>query len=373
VKILHTAAFYPPRSGGAEEVVRQLSERLVARGHSVTVATTAIPERTFTELNGVAVRGFMISSPFNHTAFGISGEVDDFMRFVATGNFDIVMNYAAQTWGTDLTCRLLGKLKAKTVLAACGFSGLTGRRRLIYRNYFRRLPRYLKLYDAVVYHVNGYIDEKFGRAHGVRHSLVIPNAVDAAEFAAPQIDFRQKYNIHTKYMVLAVGNHFRNKGHARIIEAFHLMKRKDTTLVIIGRDIAPRLRSCWRSCQRAYAGKVVLVQSAPRCDVSAAFAAADVFVSGSYFEVFPLVLLESMASQTPFVSFSAGNAAQLAGGVIVNSAREMATGTQRLLDCKALRGKLGCEGKQQQEQKFEWETVVDQYESLYQSLLARRA
>ncbi len=42
MNILHTSEFYSPGVGGEQEVVKQLSERLAARGHEVTVATTRL-------------------------------------------------------------------------------------------------------------------------------------------------------------------------------------------------------------------------------------------------------------------------------------------------------------------------------------------
>src|SRR5262249_25311677 len=47
LRIVHTVQMYHPHVGGSEEVVKQLSERLAARGHSVTVATGSLPERNF--------------------------------------------------------------------------------------------------------------------------------------------------------------------------------------------------------------------------------------------------------------------------------------------------------------------------------------
>ena len=40
MKILHTVESYLPARHGMSEVVRQVSERLVAKGHEVTVATS---------------------------------------------------------------------------------------------------------------------------------------------------------------------------------------------------------------------------------------------------------------------------------------------------------------------------------------------
>lgn len=370
MRILQTSAYYHPRQGGAEEVVRQISERLVRRGHQVTVATTGLAGRTSLQHNGVSIRPFEVFGRLHHSALGIYGDVAGYRRFLETEKFDVVMNYAAQTWCTDLTCRMLGKIQAKTVLVACGYSGLLGARRLLYWQYFRRLPRFLRQYDAVVYHAGGYIDERFGQAHGIGHFRIIPNGVDGAEFGNAAVDFRKIHGIRTKYMLLCVGNHFHNKGHDRVISAFRRLGRGDTTLVIVGGDVAPRHRSCWNRCRRAAGENLVLVEGAPRSQVTAAYLAADVFLSGSHIEAFPLVIVESMASGTPFVAFPAGNISELAGGTVVNSVEEMAAEVERLLEDARRREHLGSQGRSQQAAQFEWEMVVDRYEDLYRNLVS---
>jgi L-malate glycosyltransferase len=55
MNILLCCEFYAPSVGGVQEVMRQLAERLAARGHSVTVATTSIPERKSHYVNGVHI------------------------------------------------------------------------------------------------------------------------------------------------------------------------------------------------------------------------------------------------------------------------------------------------------------------------------
>src|SRR5438093_1356571 len=58
MKILHTVEFYFPSRGGAQEVVRRISEELVKRGHEVTVATTKLAERQARSLHGVRIEEF---------------------------------------------------------------------------------------------------------------------------------------------------------------------------------------------------------------------------------------------------------------------------------------------------------------------------
>jgi len=49
MNILHCVESYYPSVGGMQEVVKQLSERLVKLGHAVKVATRNNPDRNFTE------------------------------------------------------------------------------------------------------------------------------------------------------------------------------------------------------------------------------------------------------------------------------------------------------------------------------------
>ncbi len=373
MRILHTVSFYhPDEGGGAQAVVTQLSERLARRGHDVTVATTFSPSRTGFEHNDVKIEQFRIFSPLHHSALGIYGEIRRYLDFLAKNNFDVVMNYAAQTWHTDLTCRVLPALTAKKVLVACGYSGLIGLRRLIYWRYFQRIPKYLRQYDMVVYHAENYIDKDFGDRHGITNYRIIPNGVDQVEFQGTEGDFRDLLGIQTPFIILTVGNHFTNKGHARILSAFEQLGRDDVTIVIVGRNVAPPLRSCWKTCSKAskkHGERVLLLDNAPRSHVIAAYASADIFVSGSSIEAFPLVIIESMASCTPFVSFPAGNILDMAGGIVVHTISEMVNSIEELLTHRELRMQMGREGQTMQRSLFEWESVVDKYEMLYRNLV----
>jgi L-malate glycosyltransferase len=372
MRILHTVSYYAPdNGGGAEAVVRQVSEGLVQRGHAVTVATTFSPRRRVFEQDGVRIEQFAIYGVLNQSVLGIYGDTTGYLNYLQSADFDIIMNYAAQTWHTDLTCQVLGQLRAKTVLAACGYSGLIPPRSILYRRYFRRLPKFLKQYDAVVYHSANYRDKQFGDQHGISNYRVIPNGINQSEFEQSVIDFRHHYQIQTRYLILCVGNHYQNKGHQRVINAFTRLHHDDVTLVIIGGNPAAWYRSCWASCSKAAAShdRILLLDNAPRAHVVAAYRAADVFVSGSHVEVFPLVIVESMAANVPFVAFPAGNIEELRGGVIVQSVQDMANQINCLLDNESKRRELGQLGGGEQRAKYEWRAIVGQYESLYRDLL----
>jgi len=86
MKILHTVELYYPSVGGIQEVVKQVSERLVKVGHSVTVATTKLSNRKSKVINGVNIEEFEISG---NLVRGINGEEKKYQNYLINSNFDI--------------------------------------------------------------------------------------------------------------------------------------------------------------------------------------------------------------------------------------------------------------------------------------------
>ena len=121
MKILHTVESYLPARHGMSEVVRQISERLVQRGHHVTVATSNDQRRQTSQIEGVDVRYFDV---YGKSAIGIWGDASGYQKFLLDFNPDVIVNFAAQQWATDLTLPLLSRLKARKVFVPTGFSAL---------------------------------------------------------------------------------------------------------------------------------------------------------------------------------------------------------------------------------------------------------
>jgi nucleoside-diphosphate-sugar epimerase len=79
MKILHAVEFYPPSVGGAQTVVQQISERLAARGHEVTVVTSHLDARAAETLHGVGIVSFRASG---NLVNGLRGEIDRYRDYV---------------------------------------------------------------------------------------------------------------------------------------------------------------------------------------------------------------------------------------------------------------------------------------------------
>lgn len=386
MNILHTVEFFWPSVGGAQEVIYQVSKGLVQQGHQVTVATTRLPNRKASHIDGISIAEFAIHG---NAVRGIQGNIDEYQTFLCSEKFDLVLNYAAQQWTTDLTIPVLSKIPAKTVLVPCGFSGLY---LPIYQKYFEAMPSVLRSYDHLVFHARSYRDIDFARQNALAHYSIIPNGASSEEFSQPRADFRERFHIPESVpLIITVGSHTGFKGHRLAIDAFERIRTSPAVLVIIG-NWAGR-HGCFGDCLMRVSrfnflrkdGKRILLLNPHRPDVVAAYHAADLFIFGSNIEYSPLVLFEAVASNTPFLSLNCGNATEIAdwtdGGIIVPSQKtpdgyttcnpeDFARMIETLVSDSHLRGQLGTAGRKAWKESFTWEKISAQYEKLYYDLLA---
>lgn len=385
MRILHTVEFFHPSVGGAQEVVKQVSEQLVKRGHDVTVATTKLPDRTQSHLNGARIVDFAISG---NAARGFTGDTAAYQEFLISGRFDIMMNYAAQQWATDLALPILSKLKYRKILTPCGFSGLYASP---YRSYFAQMPDIMMEYDHLLFHSDTYRDIEFARSHGIKHHSIIPNGALGAEFEPPDPTFRSRYSIPEDVpLLLTVGSHTGVKGHKLVMQAFRRARIGRAILVVIGNAVPGG--GCLNECRRrawiantiSLGRKRVILLDPPRADVVAAHQAADLFLLGSNVECSPLVLFEAMASKTAFVTLACGNAEEIvtwggggiilptetgADGMVTGHPRVMARAIENLVHNYQLRQRLAESGYRTWKARFTWEAIGGQYEALYHRVL----
>ena len=427
MQILFGCEFYAPSVGGVQEVMRQLAERLVTRGHQVTVATTKLPTRNFNTLNGVVIKEFGVSGNF---VSGMVGEVEQYQKYAVEGDFVVVMIMAAQQWTFDALWPVLDKMKAKKVFIPCGFSGLY---EPAYAKYFQQLPGILKKLDHLVFHASKYRDIDFARVHGIGNFSVIPVGASEVEFnVAVDTTFRIRNGISAQsFLFLTVGSFTGLKGHLELAKAFSRMRLpvdQHATLILNGNDvlildssigglfgkfvglirtygwqysfnhILKRLlgmaglkmgkgvspRKIASQINKTQPNKQVLVTNYPRQELTQAFMAADLFVFASNVEYSPLVLYESIAAGTPFLSVNVGNSVEIAqwtgAGVICLSAVDergytrvdevaLAQAMTELMQQKDRLAELGATGRKNWSERYTWGGISIQYEQIFSQLL----
>jgi glycosyltransferase involved in cell wall biosynthesis len=447
MRILLCCELYSPSVGGVQEVMQQLAERLVVRGHKVTVATTKLPTRLFSELNGVTIRGFRISG---NLVRGIEGKVAEYRRFVTSQQFDVIMVKAAQQWTFDALWPVLSEIKAGKVFVPCGFSGLY---EPAYAEYFRQLPRILPQFDHLIFYASDYRDINFAREHGISKFSIVPNGASEAEFSvAPDHCFRQRHSIGPDDLLfLTVGSLSEVKGHLDVATAFLSadLDGHPATLILNGNESAPvewkspvrvmhgkcreytrivrdiydkdgllcalrylfhgvlnkggirrgmytsknmthhgtfkeELLAVTTEVERQGSNKRVVITDLPRSELVQAYMNSDLFIFASHVEYSPLVLFESAAAGTPFLSVPVGNSAEIAhwtgAGVICSASQDGRGYTKvdpevlgeywsRLVKDRAYLRQLGEAGKEKWAERFTWQNITDKYEDVFRKVL----
>jgi len=387
MKIIHCVESYFPSVGGMQEVVRQLSERLVGMGHEVIVATRYLPGREGNNQNGVQIRGFKISG---NLVEGMQGEVAEYRRFLLEEQYDVITFFAAQQWATDAALDLLPQIRAKKVNVPTGYSGFYWPE---YQGYFEQMKTWIKEYDMNVYLSDDYRDINFARAQGVSKLRLIPNGAAADEFLPKQnISVRHELGLaEDTFLLLHVGSYTGVKGHLEAVEIFLRSDLKHACLLMIGNNYEGFRRTLWRRPKLAwlwytrqwFSSRKIHFGFFKRKFTVAAYQQADLFLFPSNIECSPVVLFEAAAAGIPFASTDVGNAREIAGwtggGLILPthidadgfSHADIAGSVNRLNELyhqPQQRAEMGARAHAAWLQYYSWEVIASAYESLYLEL-----
>ncbi len=211
---------------------------------------------------------------------------------------------------------------------------------------------------------------------------VISNGICLGEFKNNTINFREKYKIKEKIIILNISNWFYGKGQ----NALGLINKElkhyldDFIIVQISSSIKyPYEQQFLNRAKRNFDNeKCLFLRNIPREDVIAAFKNSSVFLNVSLKEVSPIVILESLAAGLPFISLPVGDVSSRPG-VIVNTAIEDKKG-YKIIDKKTvevyaqniysmlinsnLRNRLIEKGHKSIEQ-LDWKNIVPEYDRIF--------
>ena len=388
MKILHTVESYYPALGGMQEVVKQISERLVKMGHEVTIATSFNKDRKVDEIHGVKIRSFKISG---NLVNGLLGDVEAYINFLTNSHFDIVTNFAAQQWATDIALENLNNIKGKKIFVPTGFSGFYLDQ---YQSYFHKMKEWMKNYDMNIFLSDDYRDINFARKNNIAKICIIPNGAGEDEFIRNDTnDIRRKFGIPNEtFLVLHVGSFSGIKGHTEATEIFIRANLNNAVLVMIGNNNEKFRKRVYYKLKIStllkyifyWKRKIIITSGLARQETIKAFISSDVFLFPSNVECSPIVLFEAMASKTAFLTSDCGNSKEIiqwSGGgkllptsidkngyshVNINSSVKL---LREFYDDSTFRNKLATSGYQSWKSKFTWEIIAKKYIDLYITLI----
>lgn len=403
MRILHTVESYLPSRHGMQEVVTQISRYIASLGHDVTIATSFDERRTSLLDGTIKIQQFNIRG--NYT-LGYAGDTSAYVDYLLSSNFDIIVNFAAQQWATDLMLPLLDDIKGKKFFVPTGFSALYNP---LYTSYYDSMKLWMPKYDCNIFLSSDYRDINFAKENGVTRNVVIPNGANLHEFEQENsIDIRKELGISASTkLLLSVGGHTGYKGHGHLFKIFRKLKNKDVALLIIGNNtshdstlmksvknvinlIGLRRSLCYYSCKwnsfrykLIFNRKKIWVKSVSREFTVNAYRQADLFLFPSLVECSPIVLFEAMAGRTAFAVSDVGNSREIiswtSAGVLLPTSfskegysltkvEESTELIDQLLKDDVLREAYAKNGNDCFVQQFTWEKISQRYIDLYKSV-----
>ncbi len=352
--------------GGTEFVLKHISERLVKNYNY--------------EIN---VYSFSVKSSFCDTGvrYFPCKKGEDFISQI--NKMDHLFVYSDSFWEWETIVKNIDRIKPDVSIAMVGMYYMTAHSEA-YKLFRDNINRY-----RIITHSTG--NDYIKCLSDDLTVNVIPNGVDLAEFKENTINFRKKYDLREKYVIISVSNFFFGKGFEFIPKIYEKLSKKIDDFIIL--QLSNTVKYPYdkiffdRVKKQSRGMNIRFLRNLPREDVVSAFKCSDVLLSCSLKEVSPLVILESQAAGLPWVSMNVGDVENRKGGIIINNTNEDDKGYKIVSDkvieqfvsgieCiisgnskvtgQSVRKKLIGEGQKDIE-RLDWKNIVPEYERIFNS------
>ncbi len=372
---------FPPIGGGGSKASFELSRRLVAAGHAVTVLTGRSGGMKKTEvLDGVTIRRVFSWRKSIHDC-GLRGALTFLVaalpalrRLLASERFDIIHYFFGLPSGV-LSLYSHGVRTVPYVISLRG-SDVPGYDRdsltlRVLHRALRPLTRHLWRNAAAVTAVSAGLRRLAAIAcPTVEDIRVIHNGVDALATAS-----RRLQRDPDLIRINCVARLIPRKGIDSLIRALAVLGRPDVVLHVIGTGPSlDALRAL--ALELGIARQVVFHGYCDPDTVSQLNENADIFALPTHSEAFANVLLEAMAASLPIVASRVGGIPEAVvdteTGILVEprDAIMLAAALERLCDDSSLRRRMGDAGYRRVVEQFSWDANARRFEALFREAIS---
>ncbi|WP_336024883.1 glycosyltransferase family 4 protein [Halobellus salinisoli] len=286
MRVLQVTPRYPPQSGGVETHVKEISERLVDRGHEVTVVSAdAGMEGERREVrNGVSVRRYRSIAPGD--AMHVCPQI---VAAVRRADVDVVHAHNYHSFPLFFAALGVGDRKFVVTTHYHGGSASSVRDRLL--SLYRPFGRWAVRRADEVIAVSEWEKEQLASDFEVE-ATVVPNGVDVERFAeAEPVERERPY-------ILTVGRLEEYKGVQHVIRAMGELSEYDLLVAGSGPYRAELERI---AREEGVADRVEFLGYVDDDELPGLYAGAEVYVTMSEFEAYGMTVAEALAAGTPCV------------------------------------------------------------------------
>lgn len=426
MKILQVVPSLSPRTGGPAKAALELSEELALQGEEVTIFST---DHGFEENSRPLPIGVTVQAPPRHSEprpFGAGRRIskceilplrfaqgqDDGTKRLPIGRgfeiqlfkyrrprsyfyspdlrealereiraFDVVHIHGLWLYPTFIASRICQKKRVPYLIRPCGMlDSFSLAHHAIRKNLYRFFIEDRNLREAEAIH---FTSEEERRRAGVWGSngraVVVPLGinVDDDSIFPPAGEFRKRFQfLQGKKIVLFLGRVNFKKGLDLLIDAFAQVAKEVTNVhcVIAGPDdegYGRKVRG-WIE-KKEVKDRVTMTGFVEGKEKLALFRASNIFCLPSHQENFGMAVVEAMSAGLPVVvSDQVALHKEIqnceAGIVTRCEAKEIAAALFHLLKDESLRKRMGANGRELVQEKYQWEKISQEMIQLYESL-----
>lgn len=381
MRITHATLRYPPASGGVEEYVRNLVERLRAEGDDVNVETTAL--RTHHPAT-------FLPEPITDPSYVSRHPVRTFGRFaypiprslgssLISRPSNIVHAHGFWYSPADIAARVARRRGIPFVLNPY----YVPRAKLLWRLYRTLIgDRTMESADAII--VISPQEEAALRADGfsLRRVELIPPGIDPEEFQTRRENPFAARGLGDKRILFFAGRIAHAKGLDLLLRAFPVILNEvknlgaDAHLAIAGEDFGERAAFESLAQKLGIDRSVTWLGKLPREELLAAYQHATIFVFPSRYEAFGIAPLEAQAAGCPVVAMDVASLPFVIQhektGLLARpeDPGDLAAKVVSLLRDRERARALAAAGRERTHREFLWDASVRKLRTLYAELHA---
>ena len=387
MRILQVTPTFMPSNFGGISLFYNLSKNLTKRGHEVVVYTTDIKDRYSRlaeiqggrNIDGIKVWYYRNISNTLATKYRLSvprGMSLAIRRKI--NSFDIIHLHNFRTFQNILIHHYAKKYDIPYVLQAHGSLTTFFHKRWLKRIFDVIWGRRILKDVSKVFALTPIEAEQYKNMGVSEHKIeIVPNGLDLSEFdnLPERGEFRTKYGLDANQkIILFLGRIHRIKGLDLLIKVFSDLAKflDDVKLVIAGPDDGYLTSLKKLVADSEISEKVLFTGPLYGQEKLKAYVDADVYILPSFYETFPMTLLEAMACGTPVIVTDRCGIADVingqAGLVVPYDKEQLRDALLHMLSDDQMRLRFGEKGKLLVREKFNWEKIAEQVEGVYRGV-----
>ncbi|KKH99305.1 glycosyltransferase [Methanosarcina sp. 1.H.T.1A.1] len=375
MKICMYTSEFPPDVGGISTYVYNLSKRLVERGHNVTVITRGNWRKTYCEeIEGISVYRVRFV-PFFPSPFKIHQLYINKLLKSLKFNFDLIHLHGTlipvkpvfnNSWNVIFTSHGASKKKLDHMETKTLHFFIV---KLLRKRLFKIEQEIVEKSDVLTAVSNSCADD-LRIYHPLKKEItIVHNGVDTNFFRPSENRSNLRYVLYTgRFEVF--------KGLSDLIECSSIVCKKypDVKFILVGSGtILDNLKKQVNKLKLE--DNFVFTGSLSKSQIIEYYQNATIFVLPSYREGFPTSLMEAMSCGIPSIATNVEGSFELIkeseNGLLVppKNPEKLAESIIYLLENEEFRYRIGHSARDHIVKNYDWETITDGFEKLYDQLL----